>query len=469
MITFGVSVQPKELHENCSEICSENCFLKDTSMTTSYGARTVGQTIEQPKSIRSVVFASSIGTIIEWYDFLIYGMAAALVFNKLFFPNIDPLLGTLAALGSYAVGFLARPLGGAIFGHYGDRLGRKSILMLTLVLMGLGTFLIGVLPTYSQIGIWAPVMLVSLRFIQGIGLGGEWGGAAVMVLEHAPRNRRGLYGSFVQVGFPLGLVIATLVFGAVSKMPEADILSWGWRVPFLVSAVLIVLGMFIRANVTESPVFERMKARQEIVKNPVWQAIVRHPRSFLVAIGLKISEVSWVYMLTVFIVVYATGTLKLPKSLILDAILIAALVELITIPLFGWLSDVVGRRPLYFIGAIFTIAFAYPLFWLLDLKTPEAVILTVVVAMSMGHGLMFAPEATYFPELFGANVRYSGASFGFQVAAAIGGGFSPVLATALAGYMGGTAGVSIMLIVLALITLLAAFFARETKNESLIN
>lgn len=438
-------------------------------MTTSYGARTVGQAIEQPKSIRSVVFASSIGTIIEWYDFLIYGMAAALVFNKLFFPNIDPLLGTLAALGSYAVGFLARPLGGAIFGHYGDRMGRKSILMLTLVLMGLGTFLIGVLPTYSQIGIWAPIMLVTLRFIQGIGLGGEWGGAAVMVLEHAPKNRRGLYGSFVQVGFPLGLVIATLVFGAVSKMPEADILSWGWRIPFLVSAVLIVVGMFIRANVTESPVFERMKARQEIVKNPVWQAIVRHPRSFLVAIGLKISEVSWVYMLTVFIVVYATGTLKLPKSLILDAILIAALVELITIPLFGWLSDVVGRRPLYFVGAIFTIAFAYPLFWLLDLKTPEAVILTVVVAMSMGHGLMFAPEATYFPELFGANVRYSGASFGFQVAAAIGGGFSPVLATALAGYMGGTAGVSIMLIVLALITLLAAFFARETKNESLLN
>lgn len=461
MITFGVSVQPRELNENC--------FPKDTSMTTSYSARAVGQTIEQPKSIRSVVFASSIGTIIEWYDFLIYGMAAALVFNKLFFPNIDPLLGTLAALGSYAVGFLARPLGGALFGHFGDRMGRKSILMLTLVLMGLGTFLIGVLPTYSQIGIWAPVMLVSLRFIQGIGLGGEWGGAAVMVLEHAPKHRRGLYGSLVQVGFPLGLVIATLVFGAVSKMPEADILSWGWRVPFLVSAVLIVLGMFIRSNVTESPVFERMKARREIVKNPVWQAIVRHPRSFLVAIGLKISEVSWVYMLTVFIVVYATGTLKLPKSLILDAILIAALVELVTIPLFGWLSDMIGRRPLYFIGAIFTIAFAFPLFWLLGLKTPETVILTIVVAMSMGHGLMFAPEATYFPELFGANVRYSGASFGFQVAAAIGGGFSPVLATALAGYMGGTAGVSIMLIVLALITLLAAFFARETKDEALID
>lgn len=425
--------------------------------------------VKKEKGIRSVVFASAIGTVIEWYDFLIYGMAAALVFNKLFFPNIDPLLGTLAALGTYAVGFLARPLGGALFGHYGDRVGRKSILMLTLILMGLGTFFIGLLPTYQQVGIWAPIMLISLRFIQGIGLGGEWGGAAVMVLEHAPKHRRGFYGSLVQVGFPLGLVIATLVFSAVSKMPEEDLMSWGWRVPFLVSAVLIVVGMFIRSNVKESPVFEDMKARKQIVKSPVMEVILKHPRTFFVAIGLKISEVSWVYMLTVFMVVYATTTLKLPKSLILDAILIAAMVELITIPLFGYLSDIIGRRPLYFIGAIFTILFAFPLFWLFDLKTPEAIILTIVVAMSMGHGLMFAPEATYFPELFGANVRYSGASFGFQVAAAIGGGFSPILATALAGYMGGTAGVSIMLIVLALITLVAACFARETKDDALLN
>ncbi|MNR82220.1 Inner membrane metabolite transport protein YhjE [compost metagenome] len=423
--------------------------------------------IKKEKSIGSVVFASAIGTIIEWYDFLIYGMAAALVFNKLFFPNIDPLLGTLAALATYAVGFLARPLGGALFGHFGDRVGRKSILMLTLLLMGLGTFLIGVLPTYQQVGIWAPIMLVTLRFIQGIGLGGEWGGAAVMVLEHAPKHRRGFYGSLVQVGFPLGLVIATLVFSAVSKMPEEDLMSWGWRVPFLVSAVLIVIGVFIRTNVQESPVFEDMKARKQIVKSPVLEVILRHPRTFLVAIGLKISEVSWVYMLTVFMVVYATTTLHLPKSLILDAILIAATVEIITIPLFGYLSDIVGRRPLYFVGAIFTILFAFPLFWLFDLKTPEAIILTVVVAMSMGHGLMFAPEATYFPELFGANVRYSGASFGFQVAAAIGGGFSPILATALAGYMGGTAGVSIMLIILALIALVATFFAHETKDAAL--
>ncbi|GGI18317.1 MAG: MFS transporter [Oxalicibacterium faecigallinarum] len=435
----------------------------------SHATAVAGSPPTDKQRIRSVVFASSIGTIIEWYDFLIYGMAAALVFNKLFFPNIDPLVGTLAALGSYAVGFLARPLGGAIFGHYGDRIGRKSILMITLAMMGLGTFLIGCLPTYQQIGIWAPIMLIVLRIIQGIGLGGEWGGAAVMVLEHSPKNRRGFYGSLVQVGFPLGLVIATLVFSFVSKLPEEDILSWGWRVPFLISAVLIIIGVFIRKNVEESPVFEDMKARQNLAKTPVLDVIFKHPKTFLVAIGLKISEVSWVYMLTVFMVVYATTNLGLPKSLILDAILIAAVVEIVTIPLFGYLSDVIGRRPMYFIGALFTIAFAFPLFWFMEMRTNEAIILTVVFAMSMGHGLMFAPEATYFPELFGANVRYSGASFGFQVAAAIGGGLSPIIATALAGYFGGTTGVSIMLILLALITLIAAFYARETKNEALMN
>jgi len=437
-------------------------------MTSLSGASADTAKIRKPHGIRWVAFASSIGTIVEWYDFLIYGMAAALVLNKLFFPTIDPLLGTLAALGSYAVGFLARPLGGALFGHFGDRIGRKSTLIYTLVLMGLGTFLIGILPTYAKIGIWAPILLIALRFLQGIGLGGEWGGASVMVLEHAPKGRRALYGSLVQIGFPLGIVLATLVFSAVSKLPEADFLSWGWRVPFLVSVVLVALGLLVRANVVESPIFEAMKAQRKIIKNPVLQAIVADPRTFFVAIGLKISEVSWVYMLTVFMVVYATGTLKLPKSLILNAILIAALVEIVTIPIFGYLADRIGRRPMYFIGTLFTLVFAFPLFWLFEIKTPEVVILTMVVAMSMGHGLMFAPESAYLPELFGANVRYSGASFGFQTAAAIGGGFAPIIATALVGYMGGTAGVSIMLIVLALITLLATLFARETKNEILL-
>lgn len=418
------------------------------------------------RRVRRVVFASALGTIIEWYDFLIYGAAAALVFNKLFFPSEDPFVGTLAALGSAAVGFFARPFGGAVFGYFGDRLGRKSMLLLTLAIMGLGTFAIGLLPTYAQIGIWAPILLVALRIIQGIGLGGEWGGAALMVLEHAPSKRRGLCGSLVQVGFPIGLILSAGVFALVSKLPDEEFLSWGWRVPFLSSLVLVVLAAFIRMRVEESPVFEAMKAKKEIARNPLAEALFKHPKSFFIAIGLKISEVSWVYMLTVFVVVYATTKLGLQKSQILDAIMIAAAIEIVTIPLFGYLSDVFGRRPFYFAGSLFTIAFAFPMFWLLETRDPLVIVAAVAVALSFGHGLMFAPEATYFPELFGARSRYSGASFGFQVAAAIGGGLTPVLATVLSQKMGGTAGVSVMLIVLALITLTAAWFAHETRNQS---
>lgn len=416
--------------------------------------------------ISRVVFASSVGTIIEWYDFLIYGTAAALVFNKIFFPADDPLMGTLAALGSAAVGFFARPFGGAVFGYFGDRLGRKSMLLMTLAIMGLGTFAIGLLPTYQQIGIWAPVLLIVLRIVQGIGLGGEWGGAALMVLEHAPRHRRGLCGSLVQVGFPIGLILSAGVYSLVSTLPEEDFLSWGWRVPFLLSVVLVALGAFIRTRVSESPVFLEMKAKKEIARNPFAEAVFRDPKNFLIAVGLKICEVSWVYMLTVFMVVYATKNLGLPKEMLLNAIMVAAAIEVVTIPLFGWLSDIIGRRPFYFAGTLFTIVFAFPLFWLVDTRDPWIIIAATAVALSFGHGLMFGPQATYFPELFGARVRYTGASFGFQVSAALGGGLAPILATLLVGKLGGTAGVSIMLIGLALVTLVAAFFAHETRDES---
>jgi MFS transporter, MHS family, shikimate and dehydroshikimate transport protein len=417
--------------------------------------------------MRSIIFASSIGTIMEWYDFLIYSTAAALVFNKIFFPTFDPLAGTLASLGTYAVGFLARPLGGALFGHFGDRLGRKSMLIITLLTMGITTFIIGLLPTYASIGILAPILLILLRIVQGIGLGGEWGGAALIVLEHSPADKRGFYGSFVQIGFPIGLVLATLSFAAVSKLPEADFLSWGWRLPFLVSILLLAIGTFVRSKVDETPVFEAMRAGNNLSPNPVGEAVISNIKTFWIAVGLKISEVSWVYMLTVFVVVYATTTLKLPRQLMLDAVLYAALFELISIPLFGWLSDRIGRRPLYIIGALFTIAFAFPLFWLLESKSAAVIVTAVVVAMNFGHGMMFGPEATYFPELFGARVRYSGASFGFQLSAALGGGFAPIIATAMVGYFGGTAGVSIMMILLALITLSAALAALETKLQPL--
>ena len=416
----------------------------------------------------AIAFAGAIGTIVEWYDFLVYGTAAALVFNRLFFPNVDPRIGTLAALGSFAVGFLARPVGGAIFGHFGDRVGRRSMLMVTMVGMGASTAAIGLLPTYASIGIWAPILLVLLRVLQGIALGGEWGGASLMVLEHAPSRRRGLFGSLVQVGFPIGLVLASAMFSLVSMLPDSDFRTWGWRVPFLLSVVLVAIGAFVRARLPETPVFQITRARGEIVRSPFFEMILRNPRSFLIATGLKLSEVSWVYMLTVFAVLYATGNLGISKSLMLNAIMLGALLELVTIPLFGHLSDVFGRRSLYFAGVAFTVVFAFPLFWLLDMGTPAVVVLTVIVALNLGHGLMFAPESTYFPELFGAHVRYSGASFGFQVAAAIGGGIAPLIATALTSRTGGTAGVSIMLILLAMITLAATLFARETRDAPLI-
>jgi MHS family shikimate/dehydroshikimate transporter-like MFS transporter len=422
--------------------------------------------VERSK-MNSIVFASCSGTIIEWYDFLIYATAATLVFNKAFFPTFDPLAGTLAALGSYAVGFLARPLGGALFGHFGDRLGRKSMLVLTLFIMGISTFCIGLLPTYESIGVLAPILLILLRIIQGIGLGGEWGGASLMVLEHAPVDRRGFYTSFVQIGFPIGLVLATLVFALVTKMPDADFASYGWRIPFLISVVLLAIGAFIRSRVPETLVFEGLKMRDGISKNPVGEVVGKNTKTFLIAVGLKLSEVSWVYMLTVFVVGYATTRLGLPKPMMLDAVMYAALLELVTLPLFGWMSDKIGRRPHFILGALFTIVFAFPLFWMLESKSTALIFAAVTIAMNFGHGMMFGIESCYFPELFGSRVRYSGASFGFQVSAAIGGGFSPIIATAMVGYFGGTTGVSIMMIVLAFITLTAALAARETRGGPL--
>jgi MFS transporter, MHS family, shikimate and dehydroshikimate transport protein len=420
-----------------------------------------------PAKLRQIVLASVLGTAVEWYDFLIYGVGAALVFNKLFFPTFDPLVGTLAAFGSYAVGFVARPLGGAIFGHFGDRLGRKAMLTMTMVIMGGGTFLIGLLPTYSQIGILAPTLLIFLRLLQGIGIGGEWGGAVLMVIESGDAKRRGFLGSLVQVGFPLGMVLATIVFAAVSKLSEADFLAWGWRIPFLVSVLLVGVGLFVRLKLVETPKFQQVRERNDIARLPIVEVLLKDRKNFLIAVGLKVTEVAWVYILTVFIVFYASSRLALPRAVMLDAVLYAALLEMLTIPLFGLLSDRIGRKPLYMAGAIFSALFAFPLFFLLETRDTTIITLTIALAMSLSHGMMFGPQAAFLPELFGTKVRYSGASLGCQVSAAISGGFAPLIATALLAWENGTHSISLYMVCLSAITLVAVIAAKETAFREL--
>src|SRR5271157_654312 len=293
-----------------------------------------------------VAFASLIGTAIEWYDFFLYGTSAALVFNKLFFPSVDPTVGTLLALTTFAVGFVARPFGGIIFGHFGDRIGRKTMLYLTLLIMGLATAAIGFLPTYAEIGVWAPILLVSMRVLQGIGLGGEWGGAVLMAVEHAPAHRRGFYGSWPQLGAPLGLVLGNVVFMLFSNLYPGDlfITGWGWRIPFIFSFALVIVGLFVRLTIAESPEFEKIKNARKEVKIPIIEALVKYPKNILLALGARFAENGLFYIYATFSLVYVTTVLEMPRMTILIAILIAAFVEVFTIPLFGFLSDIWGRR-----------------------------------------------------------------------------------------------------------------------------
>ena len=315
-------------------------------------ARLDGQRGGKTRSIKSVAAASFIGTTIEWYDFFLYGTAAALVFGDLFFPDAEPLIGTLLALSTYAVGFAARPLGGIVFGHFGDRVGRKSMLVISLLIMGTATFLIGCLPTHSSIGILAPILLVTLRFAQGIGVGGEWGGAVLMSVEHAPKGRRGFFGSWPQMGVPAGLLISTLVFLLVqSRTSEAAFASWGWRVPFLASAILVIVGLVIRLKLMESPAFERVKETETEAKMPIVDVVRKYPRNVLTAMGMRMGENGVFYLLTVFVYVYGEEELGLDKNTMLTGVVIAAALGLITVPLWGSLSDRVGRRPLYLAGA----------------------------------------------------------------------------------------------------------------------
>ncbi len=419
-------------------------------------------------SIRRVAFASFIGTTIEWYDFFLYGTASALIFNKLFFPNYDPLTGTLASFGTYAVGFAARPVGGIVCGHFGDKIGRKSMLILTLSIMGVATFLIGCLPTYNQIGIWAPILLVLLRVAQGFGVGGEWGGAVLMAVEHAPSGRRGFYGSWPQIGVPAGLLLSTLMFRQISKLPEQALLSWGWRLAFLVSIALVAVGLFIRLAVVEPPVFAKLKESGAGARLPILDAVRNHPKNVVQAMGARLAENGAFYLYTVFVLTYATQPrIGFSSSLVLTAISIAAIVELFAIPTFGALSDSVGRRPVYLFGAIFTGLFAFPFFWLIESSSAGLMVLAIVVALAVGHAAMYGPQASFFSELFGTRVRYSGASLGYQLSSVIAGGLSPLIATGLLRRYGVSWPIALFIIGMAAVTTVSVYWAAETAHSNI--
>lgn len=418
-------------------------------------------------SVRRVVLASFIGTTIEWYDFFLYGTAAALVFNRLFFPTLDPFAGTMASFATYAVGFFARPLGGVVFGHFGDRMGRKSMLVTTLMLMGTATFLIGVLPTYQQIGVAAPVLLVVLRFVQGFGVGGEWGGAVLMVVEHGHQGRRGLNASWVQAGVPAGLLLANAVFMVCSLLPDDAFLSWGWRVPFLLGIGLLAVGMFIRLQIFESPLFAKVREQKKQAAVPFFDVLKRYRLNVVLAIGARMAENASFYLFSVFVLTYGTQRLHMPQSTILNCVLIASAVQFFTIPLFGLLSDNVGRRPVYLGGALSLAVFALPYFWLVDTRHPILVGLATVISLVI-VAAMYGPQAAFFSELFGTDVRYTGASIGYQLSSPLAGGVAPMISMSLLEWSGGRSwAVAVYLIVLAAITVVSVWIADETHRRHL--
>ncbi len=410
-----------------------------------------------------VAFAAAIGSALEWYDFFIYGTAAALVFNQLFFPKFDPTVGTLAAFASFGVGFIARPFGGLFFGHIGDRRGRQPVLVATLLLVGIGTFLIGCLPSYATIGWWAPALLVLMRLVQGFGAGAEYGGAVILAVEYAPPARRGLFGSWAPLGVVVGNLLAIGVFALVSRLSKDQFLAWGWRIPFLLSLVLVAAGLFIRFRIAETPVFVAAKRARPALKAPVWHAMRHHPKSFLVVIGSRLAENGLGYLFPVFGLSYVTHTLNLPKSVALNGIMLGTVAELATVVFFAWLSDYVGRRPVYMGGAVFSAVFAFPFFLLLGTRDPGLIALAFVLIMGLGGGAMFGPQAAYFAELFGPRLRYSGFAFARELGSILAGGPAPFLSALLVAWLHGAPwGVACYVIVLSVITAVSVWWGPET-------
>ncbi|WHM40025.1 MFS transporter [Streptomyces sp. BPTC-684] len=428
-------------------------------------------------SLPRIVAASLIGTTIEWYDFFLYGSAAALVFNKLFFPGSDPLVGTLLSFLTYAVGFAARPLGALVFGHFGDRVGRKKLLVLSLLMMGGATFSIGLLPTHATVGSAAPVLLTALRLVQGFALGGEWGGAVLLVSEHGDARRRGFWASWPQTGAPAGQLLATGALSALTALLSDDaFLSWGWRVPFLLSGVLVLVGLWIRLSVDESPLFkaalERAQARRAAEPDRVAEklplvAVLRdHWRDVLVAMGARMAENISYYVITAFILVYATTSAGMAKQTALNAVLIASAVHFAVIPAWGALSDRIGRRPVYLIGAVGVGAWMFPFFSLIDTADFGNLVLAVTVGLVF-HGAMYAPQAAFFTEMFATRMRYSGASIGAQFASVAAGAPAPLIATALLSDYDSSTPIALYVIAAAVLTVIALVCAQETRHRDL--
>jgi metabolite-proton symporter len=403
---------------------------------------------------RRAVVASAVGTTIEWYDFFLYGTAASLVFPKLFFPGQTPFVGVLAAFATFFVGFAARPIGAAIFGHYGDRIGRKTTLIATLLLMGVSTFIIGLIPSHATIGVLAPILLVLMRIGQGLGVGGEWGGSVLLAMEWGHGNRRGLFASWPQFGVPMGLLLSTGIVGLMSAWTGPSFLTWGWRVPFLLSAVLIGVGLYVRLRVLESPEFERTKATQAVVKQPVLQVIREQWTDILIAAFVRLSEQAPFYLFVTFVLTYTTQQLKLPRGEILNYTMIGAAVGLVSIPVFGYLSDRIGRRLMYGIGIVGTAAFAFPYFALLDTKAGGLVLIAIVLSLVF-HDMQYGPQAALIAEVFGTNVRYSGAGLGYQLASVIAGGPAPLIAAWILNETGSSIGISWYIVGCCAIAMLA--------------
>ena len=429
-------------------------------------------TSTEPTSTRTpiarVVGASLIGTTVEWYDFFLYGVAASVVFGDLFFPKGEQLTGTLLSFATFAVGFFARPIGGVVFGHFGDRLGRKNLLVLSLLMMGLATFAIGLLPTYAQVGALAPVLLTLLRLIQGFALGGEWGGAVLIVSEHGDPARRGFWSSWPQAGAPAGQLIANGVLaGLAAFQSDAAFDKWGWRIPFLLSAVLVLVGLWVRMRIEESPLFKQARAKQEPTdKLPFVEVITKYPREVLTAMGARMAENVSYYIFTIVIATYAKEHLKLDKSFALNAVLIGAAIHFCAIPLWGALSDRIGRKPVYLFGAIGVGIWAFVFVALVNTKNFALAALAVTVGLIL-HGAMYGPQASFFTELFGTRVRYSGVSVGYQLASIIAGGLAPFIAVALLKAYDSGFAISVYVAVCAVISIVAVTSYAETGRRDL--